>query len=198
MPNRMLPLLAAGLLVFAAPVRLPATTVVPPSFAELVNGSDYIVHAVVRDVRAEKRDRNGAPRIVTLVELEVREVVAGEPPATVVLELLGGSVGRETMTVTGQPQFAVGDEDILFVKGNGRSLSPLYAMMFGRYPVRTDAVTGRRWVARENGSPLAAITAVATAMDSVPSGPAPAPGMAPADFIRAIRATYDRPVPNPQ
>ncbi len=188
----------AGLLTILLPLHALATTVVPPEFPTLVNESDYIVHAIVRDVRSEKRERNGNPRIVTLVELDIREVVAGHPPAVVVLELLGGRVGDEVMTVSGQPQFAPGDEEILFVKNNGRSISPLYGMMFGRYHVRTDPATGRRLVTRDSGEPLATPDAVATAMHTDTTTTPPADGLTPTEFIRAIRSAIPPPSQAPE
>src|SRR5436190_19244520 len=75
-----------------APIFCGATTVTPPEFVTLVNDSDYIVHAVVKSVHAEKRPAVRGVKIFTLVELEVIEVVAGKPPASIVLVLLGGKV----------------------------------------------------------------------------------------------------------
>jgi len=75
----------------------------------------------------------------TRVALEVRAVISGKPPLPLVPTLLGGPIdGTELVTVS-VPRFAVGDEDILFIADNGRSIFPLYGMMHGRYPVRRDA-----------------------------------------------------------
>ena len=104
-------------LIFGCMLSLKATTVVPPEFPTLVNESDYIVHAVTKSVNAEKRIGPNGIKIFTRVELEVIEVVAGTPPAKIVLELLGGRVGDEVMKIEGMPRFHVGDEDIRFLDG---------------------------------------------------------------------------------
>jgi hypothetical protein len=173
--------------------RLGATTVVPPEFGAAVNGSDFIVRAVVKSVKSEKRDRGAGAKIYTRVELDIVEVVAGRPPPKpIVLELLGGRVGDETLTVGGMPIFRIGDEDILFVRGNGRSICPLYGMMYGRYPVVRTA-DGRPAVLRSDGTalrrgaematPLAEASATAAADGGLATGP-----MTPEEFIREIRA----------
>jgi hypothetical protein len=174
---------------------MAATTVTPPEFSALVNESDYIVHAKVSSVLSEKRTASGgAAKIVTIVGLEVIEIVAGAPPKEIKLEMLGGKVGDEELVVAGMPQFTVGDEDILFVRGNGHSISPLYGMMHGRYPIGRDAASGRRFVARENGVPLSDPAEISLPM---PKGGAAellrrqrsvAEALAPEDFIRRIKA----------
>lgn len=181
-----------GSLVFAGAVR--ATTVVPPEFSQLVNGSDYIVHAVVKSVTAEKRARGNGVKIVTLVELDVIEVVAGTPPEKVTLELLGGKVGDEELRVVGMPQFAVGDEDILFVSKNGRAVAPLYAMGHGRYAVEREAGSGRKFVKREDGTPLQDPAQVSQPLAKGGAGEVVRRAMASSsalettEFIRRIRA----------
>src|ERR1019366_6473746 len=102
---------------------LPAwcTSVVPPDFSQLVNESDYIVRAVVKSVTSEWRENQGGRHIFTFVELDVREVIAGTPPQPLILEMLGGKVGNEELAVAGAPKFKVGDEDILFIQGNGQN-----------------------------------------------------------------------------
>lgn len=181
-----------GALVFAGAVR--GTTVVPPEFTELVNGSDYIVHAVVKSVTAEKRPRGNGVKIVTLVELDVIEVVAGTPPEKVTLELLGGKVGEEELRVVGMPEFKVGDEDILFVSRNGRAVAPLYAMGHGRYAVTREAESGRKRVMRADGAPLQDTAQVSLPLAKGGTGELARRRMAlssalePAEFIQRIRA----------
>ncbi len=184
-------------LVFAGVVpatMVRATTVVPPEFSALVNGADYIVHAVVKRVTAEKRARGNGVKIVTLVELEVIEVVAGTPPEKVTLELLGGKVGDEELRVVGMPQFEVGDEDILFVSKNGRAVAPLYAMGHGRYVVERDAASGRKFVKREDGAPLQDTAQVSLPLAKGGAGElvrrrmALSSALGPEEFIRRIRA----------
>ena len=178
-------LIALGLALLPWPGR--ATTVVPPSFDSLVAQADYVVHAVVKSVSSQLQVVQGHKRIVSYVALDVREVITGNPPAQLVLQMLGGTVGNETMFVEGAPQFQVGDEDILFVHGNGTQLSPLVAIMHGRYPVVHDAMTKADYVARNNGKALYSEQEVALSMEQAPT---PLPGAVPltkAEFIARIR-----------
>lgn len=180
------------LLGLLCPEVTQATTVDPPEFSGLVNQSDYIVRAVVKSVRAEKK--TGSRKIYTRVELEVREVIAGRPPQSLVLVLLGGKLGDEEMILEGAPIFDVGDEDILFVQGNERQIYPLVAMMYGRYPIQTEANTGKQWVARSNKTPLRNVSEVALPMTDEKTTPpllrvtSSAAALSASEFVRQIKA----------
>ena len=197
---RLLGLLSLGGLLLIAPAR--ATTVVAPEFSELVNKSDYIIRAVVKSVRAEMETGANGRKIHTFVELEVREVIAGTPPTPLVLRLLGGTVGKEEMVLQGAPKFQVGDEDILFVRGNNRMAYPLVGIMHGRYPIRQDAATNRRYVARSNGVPMQSTAEVArpmTGSTAVPGAGAPAlaaRALTPEQFVQQIKSAVKSPGPS--
>jgi hypothetical protein len=189
--------LLAFLVCLVAGVSLRATSVVPPDFTQLVNESDYIVRAVVKSVASEWRVDQGQRHIFTLVELDVREVIAGTPPQPLVLEMLGGKVGKDEMVIAGAPKFEVGQEDILFVQGNGRNIFPLFAMMHGRYPVLKESGTGREYVARSNRVPLQDTAEVGLPMAE--GGAASlqlrmknaAQALTPAQFVQRIKATVN-------
>jgi hypothetical protein len=173
-----------------------ATTVIAPDFDHLVNESDYIIRAVVKSVTSEYRTSAHGKKIITKVALDVREVVAGTPPAEVVLEILGGKVGDEQMVVEGAPRFKVGDEDILFVRGNGHTVVPLVAMMHGRYPIMREAATGRKYMARDDKVPLADTAEVAQpmaegAVATQRAAKAPAQAMTPEEFIQHVKAAVN-------
>ncbi|HEY4246828.1 MAG TPA: hypothetical protein VGM64_08230 [Lacunisphaera sp.] len=185
-------------LLFFAGSRLGATTVIPPDFDQLVNDSDYIIRAVVKSVDSEYQTTNsGGKKIVTKVALDVKEVIAGTPPNDVVLEILGGRVGNERMVVEGAPNFKVGDEDILFVRGNGHTIVPLVAMMHGRYPIMRDAATGRKYMARENRVPLADTAEISQPIlkAGAATGKEPAnaasQAMTPEEFIQRIKSAVN-------
>lgn len=169
-----------------------ATTVAPPDFPTLVNDSDYIVQAIVKRVSAEEEPGPGAT-IVTHVELQIVQTIAGTPPATVTLELLGGQIGQRRLTVEGMPRFAVGDEDILFVSGNGQTICPLNRMRHGRYPILQDATTGRKYVARADHTPLRSTAEVQQPLGerratALPPAAETATALTPEEFIQQIRA----------
>ncbi len=181
-----------GLICLVSP--LAATSVVPPAFSDLVNGSDYIVRAKVKSVTPEVRLRNGSELIYTKVELEVLEVIAGTPPQPLVLTMMGGQLGDRKMMIQGAPGFTVGNEDILFVRGNGRGFYPLYAMMHGQYPLlRDEKKSGRQYVNRSNLVPLLTTDEVAQPMaqgdmaERLRRMRDPSQALSPADFAQAIR-----------
>lgn len=158
--------LLAGLALGLAGVtsRVAATTVEPPSVDRLVGQSDYVVRAVVKTATAEWKEKDGKPYISTRLEMEVREVIKGTPPSPLVLDMLGGKIGDVEFEVSGMPVFHVGDENILFVRGNQRTVFPLVAMMHGVYPILKDARTGQDYVLRCNGTPLYATADVSLPM----------------------------------
>ncbi len=133
------------------------TTVIAPDFDQMVGKSDYIVRAVVKSVTPEWRDNPDQPGhryIATLVELEVKQVIKGTPPSPLVLDLVGGRIGDKELTIDGAPRFTVGQESIVFVKGNGRQIIPLVGMSHGHYPLRHDKLTGQDQMTHSNGQPL--------------------------------------------
>lgn len=174
-----------------------ATTVKPPQFAAMASGSDYVVRARVKSLSAHQEQRGTRTVVVTQMELEVVETIAGTPPQPLVLRMLGGTAGGLTMRVTGTPRFSVGDEDILFVSGNGRNFSPLYAVMHGRYPIRKDAA-GREYVSRSNLVPLSDVAEVATPMAEGPvatlqaRAKGTAQALTPAQFAAQIRTQREK------
>lgn len=170
-----------------------ATLVVPPSFAQLVRESDYVVHAVVQSITPfEKAASGGRSLIYSRVALTVKEVIIGQPPQPVVLEVLGGKLGNRAMYVAGAPRFKVGEEAIFFVQGNGAQIIPLAGMMHGIYPILQNKVTGKPYVTRSNGQPMTDVAEVQHAMVANIGGNGQASAsqaLTPEAFVLQIRAT---------
>ncbi len=145
------PFLLALLLAPAA----RATSVLAPTFAELVAESDTIVRGTVTAVRSETFDSPQGPGIHTFVTLRVERALKGTPGDSVTLRLLGGTVGPRTLRVVGLPAFAVGQRQLVFFAHNGQTLCPLIGAGHGRYHVLTDPATHRDHIARDNTVPLA-------------------------------------------
>jgi hypothetical protein len=183
-------LAALALLVFAPGAY--CTTVIAPSFDRMVDTSDYIVRATVRSVTSEWRanpDKPGSRYIGSKVELEVLEVIKGTPPSPLVLDVVGGRVEDKELIIEGAPRFITGQENILFVKGNGKRIIPLVGMMHGKYTVRRDKVTGRDEVLRNNGQPLyheQEVSLAPEAASAAAAGPK-AKALTSADFASRIR-----------
>jgi len=187
-----------ALLVFGLAVMGRTTTVNPPEFARLVNESDYVIRAVVKSVRAELTVLPNGRQIHTYVELDVQEVIAGTPPSPLVLRLLGGQVGDVEMVLQGAPKFHEGEEHILFVKGNGRMAFPLLGIMHGQYPIRREAGTNRKYVARSDGVPLLSTTEVSRPLSAGEVSPQQqqaraAQALTPDQFAQQIRGVSKHP-----
>jgi len=171
-------LLCAGLAV--ASVR--ATTVVPPTFDQLVSDAEFIFEGTVTDSRSQWTGEGAERHIVTHVTFKIEDAVKGAPGTNYTIRILGGTVAGETMEVSDTPRFKVGDRDILFVEHNGTQFVPLVGIMHGRFRVQTDA-NGRDVVAKDNGALLANAAKLGEDERAAVTGPA----LSAADFKSAIR-----------
>lgn len=191
MSHRKFALFGLAVALLLLPLRSLATSVVAPDFSGLVGEADYIVRAVVKSVTPEWRENKGQRFIGSKVEFEVLEVIKGTPPQPLVLDMVGGRIGEEELVVQGAPKFLVGDEDILFVQGNGKQVYPLVAMMHGRYPIFRDAKSGVKYALRSNGMPLYSeqdVSLPMTKLSAVKAQNAQARPMTADAFIKKIRA----------
>src|SRR5881227_1900668 len=130
-----------------------ATTVIPPSFDELVSRAEVIFQGTVTNVRSQWVGEGGQRHISSYVTFKVDDAMKGNPGQQITLELLGGTVGAETMEVTDAPKFKMGDRDLLFVEHNGTQFIPLVGIMHGRFKIKKDE-TGRDAVFTNEGSPV--------------------------------------------
>ena len=185
------------LLLFAGLASGPAaraTSVIPPSFPELVEEAEAIYRGRVSHVEARRVEQSeGVSVIKTFVTVAVERVLKGPDRSEVTLEFLGGAVGDETLTVTGMPVFAVGDREFVFVQKNGIQMCPLVALMHGRYRVRRDDAGARDYVARDNGTPLTDTAEVELPMVALPgqlrtarAAVTPADALSPAAFETSV------------
>lgn len=171
-------ILCAGLSV--ASVR--ATTVIPPTFDQLVSEAELIFEGTVTDTRSEWTGQGAERHIVTYVTFRIEDAIKGVPGKSYTIRILGGTVDGETMEVTDTPKFKPGDHDILFVENNGRQFVPLVGIMHGRFHVQRDA-GGREIVAKDNGALLADVAKLGQDEKAAVTGPA----LSAADFKSAIR-----------
>jgi hypothetical protein len=96
------PYIAAICAVFALQ-SANATTVIPPSFDELVVRAQVIFQGTVTDTQSQWAGEGGNRRIVTYVTFKVDEPIKGDAGATYTLRMLGGTVDGETMEVSDSP-----------------------------------------------------------------------------------------------
>jgi hypothetical protein len=134
------------------------TTVVPPTFEELVSQAEVIFQGAVTDIRSEWAGAGTQRHIVTYVTFRVEDSFKGNLGATYSIRLLGGTVDGETMEVTDTPKFNVGDRDILFVENNGSQFVPLVGISHGRFRLQRDQITGRDVVMINDRAPLSDVS----------------------------------------
>ena len=130
------------------------TTVIPPTFDELVGKAEVIFQGTVTDVRSQWTGEGAQRRIVSYITFKVDDAVKGNPGDSYTLQMLGGTVDGETMEVTDTPKFQVGNRDILFVENNGSQFIPLVGIMHGRFHVQKDDRSGLDVVSTNEREPL--------------------------------------------
>ncbi|MFN2508390.1 MAG: hypothetical protein ABR589_06420 [Chthoniobacterales bacterium] len=130
---------------------LDATTVIPPTFDELVGQAELIFEGTVTEAKSQFAGEGGQRHIVTYVTFKVEEAIKGQPGASYTLRMLGGTVDGQTMQVSDSPRFKVGDRDILFVENNGKQFIPLVGIMHGRFRVQKDNQSGAEVVTSDHG-----------------------------------------------
>jgi hypothetical protein len=134
------------------------TTVIPPSFDELVDQAQLIFQGTVADVHCEWAGEGAQRAIVSYVTFRVEDPIKGEPGgATYTMRMLGGTIGNETMGIADAPTFKPGDRDIVFVENNGSQFIPLVGIMYGRFRVQADSVAGKDIVTTNSGGPVAGV-----------------------------------------
>jgi hypothetical protein len=162
------------------------TSVVAPTFDELVARAESVFVGRVVALRSTWVDSRAGRAIVTDVTFAIEQTVKGTVYAERSLEFLGGTVGDDTLRVSGMPEFHVGDRDVLFVSDTGRPVSPLVGFMYGRFRVLRDPRTGIELVRTHDGRPLGSVDEVGNR--SAPATVAPLRTLALDDFLGAVSA----------
>ncbi len=176
-----------------------ATTVIPPTFDELVGQAELIFQGTVTDVKSEWVGEGAERRIVSYVTFNVDEAIKGNAGASYTIRMLGGTVGDRTMEVTDSPKFKVGDRDILFVENNGKQFIPLVGIMHGRYRVQQDKATGDEVLLTNHGHALGDVKQLGKddghghAHGAAAASGGAAAGIRPAEFKSLIRAKLANP-----
>lgn len=127
---------------------------------EMVSEAEVVFRGTVEDIQYELSEPGGPEggRVpYTFVTYWVDEVIHGQLDGNrATLRFLGG-LNRENMrymAASNAPQFDLGDEDILFVAGNGRKMCPLVGNQRGRLRVIADRIyteTGREVALGKSG-----------------------------------------------
>lgn len=138
--------------VFFWSANVGATVLTPVDEHDLVTKAELIFEGVVTGAQtrlSDRRDPKDAAIPFTFVTFKIERVFKGstDTPDSITLRFVGGSVRtgflrlkERSLFVPGVPQFAVGDREILFVRGNGRHVSPLVGWQQGRFRVVQEEV----------------------------------------------------------
>ncbi len=136
-PTHLVPAVCVGLAVaLAAPAGF-ATVVLPADFGAMVEESQTIVHGVVSRVDVEMPA--GRRSLESVVTVRVATLLKGADGATVVFLVPNGRTGRFRRITIGAPEFAPGDEVILFLKGRPPAVPMPYGLSQGVYRVARGA-----------------------------------------------------------
>jgi len=193
--------LLALALSFMAQTASYATTVIPPSFDELVTKAEVIFQGAVTDVKSQWTGEGADRRIMSFVTFRVDDAVKGSPGASYTLRMLGGTVDGETMEVTDGPKFKVGDRDIVFVENNGSQFIPLVGIMHGRFHVENDEATGREIVTTNERQAVRDVSKLgheeqAPVTSAAKSAALPAEPLSPSDFKAKVRQALQNQAPS--
>ena len=129
------------LILFAIVVFTPvtrATTVIPPTFDELVDQAQVIFQGTVTEVKSQWAGEGAQRYIVSYVTFRVEESLKGKSGQSYTIRMFGGTVDDESMGVSDAPVFVAGDKDIVFVQNNGTQFIPLVGIMHGRFHIQRD------------------------------------------------------------
>jgi hypothetical protein len=163
--------------------RVSATSVIPPTFEQLVGQAEFIFQGTVTNVRSIWEGEGADRHIDTYITFQVQDNVKGDAGSSYTIRVLGGTVGDETMEVTDTPKFKVGDTDILFVEHNNEQFVPLVGISHGRFHVQRDDETGRDIVVNGEGAPVKDLAKLGREDESVSA----AEGISAGDFKSAIK-----------
>ncbi|MSO83084.1 MAG: hypothetical protein EXQ53_07285 [Acidobacteria bacterium] len=156
-----------------------ATVVLPADFDTVVNESGVIVHGRVVDVRS---DVTGPRRAIeSFVTVAVIESLKGAPGTTVTFRVPNGQVGRYRRILVGAPEFAEGDEVVVFLQGRPPAMPTLFGLSQGVYRVTRNAA------ARPVVTPPQTAGSGRSARGDPARGPMPIEA-----FAREVRAVLER------
>jgi hypothetical protein len=140
------------LLLAAQP--LHAMVVMKRDFPQLVARAEQIVVGTVTAVGTQLDD-SGVPW--TLVTLSDLTVLKGEAGPNLVLRFYGGAAGDVVLHVPDMPSFTVGERDLVFVAGNGKTVCPLVGVSQGRFHVRVDPEQGTEFIEDDQGNAVVGV-----------------------------------------
>jgi hypothetical protein len=153
-----------------------ATTVMAPSFDELVRESELIFRGRVTAVKSDWSGEGKGRAMATWVTFTVERTLRGNVAETITLEFMGGEVGQKRLVLAGWPKFEVGDRGVFFVENREGRVCPLMRLRHGKYRIVSEsdnggavagtagAAAGVERVLRDDGTPLRVVAEVSAAL----------------------------------
>jgi len=133
------------LLLFLSCVLAPSLRAIqftPLSIEQLTKESALVVRATVLSKSCQ---RDSAGRIFTKVELEVAEIWKGSLPTNRFTVVQGGGIlGDRKAAVSGQVEYALGEEVVAFLVLNHRGEAVTLGLSQGKFQIQKEAGTGER------------------------------------------------------
>jgi len=145
-----------------------ATSILPPTFEQLVDLSGRVVRATVLEVRPYTDSHEGEKLVRTEITLDVHESWAGSVPVgELKIRHLGGEVEGLSMQVSSMPRYEVGQEMVLFLHARDGFICPTVGWGHGKYHVdRSDPSAVR--IRRSNGELLQGLDQISRSIESGP------------------------------
>jgi hypothetical protein len=139
---------------FSLGVFTRGTTVIQPTFEQLVDNASQVIVAEALGSECHWRTNAKGALIFTTVQFRTREVLKGKTASQVELSFLGGTIGADTLEVNGVPRFKNGSRYILFVSSNRTEVCPLVGMFHGKFNLHKDVATGQEMISHNDGTPV--------------------------------------------
>ncbi len=129
-----------GLLLLA--IQLPATQFTPARLDDLVAKAQLVLQGTVLSKSCQQDD---AGRIYTKVELQVAEVWKGTLATNRFTVVHGGGIlGDQKAVVSGQADYQVGEEVVVFLVLNQRGEGVSLGLARGKFSIQPDPATGEK------------------------------------------------------
>lgn len=115
---------------------------------ELIKGSDGVIIGTVKDLSVTKAPSNlraGEQDIVTNVNIAVEKYLSNPKNLSlenITVQVVGGTIGKETMTAEDSPDFEVGQKVLVFLKQGSNGILTVYGWSQGKYTVVNDQISG--------------------------------------------------------
>lgn len=141
-----------------------ATTVIAPSFDELVQQSELVFRGRVTSLKSAWTGEGESRRIATWVNFAVERTLRGTTDKEITLEFIGGEVEGRRLRLAGFPAFEVGERGVFFVENRTGRVCPLMRLRHGRYRVveENEGTEVKERILRDDYSALRSVEGVAT------------------------------------